>query len=61
MGTTLIKNCSQMEIIPEGRNFRLVQDEELPSVLDALNKYMPHSLKVSESTLLIISISHDCE
>lgn len=35
-----------MEIIPEGKNFRLVHDDELPSILDALEKYLPYSLKV---------------
>lgn len=44
-----------MEIIPEGRRFRLVNDDELPSILKVLEKHLPYSLKVrlqklSEST-----------
>lgn len=35
-----------MEIIPEGRNFRLVNDEELPNLLNVLEKHLPYSLKV---------------
>jgi hypothetical protein len=37
-----------MEIIPEGRNFRLVNDDELPSILDVLEKHLPYSLKVKK-------------
>jgi hypothetical protein len=36
-----------MEIISEGKNFRLLHDNELPSILDALEKFLPHSIKVS--------------
>lgn len=36
-----------MEIIPEGRNFRLLHDDELYDVLEVLEKYIPESLKVS--------------
>lgn len=35
-----------MEIIPEGKNFRLVNDDELPRILETLEKYLPHSIKV---------------
>ena len=35
-----------MEIIPEGKNFRLVHDDELPSILKVLEKHLPYSLKV---------------
>lgn len=35
-----------MEIIPEGKNFRLANDDELPRILETLEKYLPHSIKV---------------
>lgn len=35
-----------MEIIPEGRHFRLLQDSELPGVLVYLEQYLPEALKV---------------
>lgn len=35
-----------MEIITEGRNFRLVQEHELTDVMTVLEKYMPEALKV---------------
>lgn len=35
-----------MEIIPEGRHFRLVQDSELPEILEYLEQYLPEALKV---------------
>jgi hypothetical protein len=43
----LFSLVSDMEIIPEGKNFRLVQDEELPQILEMLEQHLPHSLKVS--------------
>lgn len=36
----------EMEIIPEGRHFRLVQESELPEILDYLERFFPESLKV---------------
>lgn len=35
-----------MEIIPEGKHFRLVQESELPEILEYLERYKPESLKV---------------
>lgn len=35
-----------MEIIPEGRHFRLVHESELPEILVTLERYLPESLKV---------------
>lgn len=35
-----------MEIIQEGRNFRLIQESELSDVLVILGRYLPESLKV---------------
>lgn len=35
-----------MEIIPEGRHFRLVYESELPSILEVLKQYLPEALKV---------------
>lgn len=37
---------SEMEVLPEGKNFRLVHEEELPEILELLGKYLPDSLKV---------------
>lgn len=38
---------ADMEIIPEGRIFRLAHDDELPSILKVLEKHLPYALKVS--------------
>ncbi|KAJ2950966.1 hypothetical protein O0L34_g5343 [Tuta absoluta] len=38
-----------MEIVPEGRNFRLVTEDELPAVADTLVQYMPESLKFHQT------------
>lgn len=35
-----------MEIIPEGKLFRLVHDDELPSILKVLENHLPYALKV---------------
>lgn len=37
---------AEMEIIPEGRHFRLVHESELPEILVTLERYLPESLKV---------------
>lgn len=37
----------EMEIKSEGRNFRMVSDDELPKILETLEKYLPYSMKVS--------------
>lgn len=42
-----------MEVLPEGKNFRLVQEEELPAILDFLGKYLPDSIKVRKNIFLI--------
>lgn len=36
-----------MEIIPEGKNFRLLQDNELPMLMELLEKHLPYALKVN--------------
>lgn len=36
----------EMEIKSEGRNFRMVSDDELPKILETLEKYLPYSMKV---------------
>lgn len=39
-----------MEIIPEGKNFRLLHEDELNDVLlEELEKYIPEALKVRRS------------
>jgi len=35
-----------MEIVSEGKNFRLVQDDELPEIMNYLEKFMPEASKV---------------
>lgn len=41
-----VRSIPEMEIVPEGRNFRLVPEHELPEVAEILEQYMPESLKV---------------
>ncbi|XP_061397067.1 uncharacterized protein LOC133332705 [Musca vetustissima] len=38
-----------MEIIPEGRHFRLVQESELPEILKYLERFLPESLKFHQT------------
>lgn len=45
-----------MEVIHEGKLFRLVQDDELPSILTVLEKHLPHALKVRQVLPMIPSI-----
>lgn len=45
-----------MEIIPEGKNFRLVQDNELPEILLVLEQYMPEAVKVCNFFTFFYSI-----
>lgn len=47
-----------MEIIPEGKNFRLVHDNELPEILDILEKYLPESIKVCFLYYILVIRSH---
>jgi len=46
-----------MEIIPEGKHFRLVHESELPEILVTLERFLPESLKVrmknSNTTLVL--------
>lgn len=41
-----------MDILPEGKNFRLVHDDELPSIISVLEQYLPDSLKVSSNLII---------
>lgn len=43
-----IRNAA-MEVLSEGKNFRLVQEEELPEILDFLAQFLPDSIKVCTS------------
>lgn len=36
-----------MEVLPEGKNFRLLTESELPDVIHILEKYLPKSIKVN--------------
>lgn len=46
-----------MEIIPEGTHFRLVQDDELPAILEHLKQYLPEAIKVCAFTLPIVDVN----
>lgn len=35
-----------MELVPEGKNFRLAHEDEYPEILDFLSQHLPESLKV---------------
>lgn len=35
-----------MEVLSEGKNFRLVHENELPEIVDILEQYLPDSIKV---------------
>ncbi|KAK9872623.1 hypothetical protein WA026_018756 [Henosepilachna vigintioctopunctata] len=37
------------EVLPEGKNFKLLQDTELPEVLDFLSNFLPDSLKFHQT------------
>lgn len=45
-----------MEVLSEGKNFKLVQEEELPAILEILRRYLPDSIKVSLSLSLSLVI-----
>ncbi|XP_071448140.1 uncharacterized protein [Hetaerina americana] len=38
-----------MELVTEGKNFRLIQEDELPDVLDYLSQHLPESLKFHQT------------
>ncbi|XP_044735282.1 glycine N-acyltransferase [Chrysoperla carnea] len=38
-----------MELLPEGKNFRLVHEDEFPSILEFLEQFLPHSLKIHQT------------
>ncbi|KAL1505233.1 hypothetical protein ABEB36_004841 [Hypothenemus hampei] len=37
------------ELLPEGKNFRLVEESELPEIIDFLGKFLPDSLKFHQT------------
>lgn len=39
-------NSAEMELLPEGKNFRLAKEDELPEILEFLSNFLPDSLKV---------------
>lgn len=43
-----------MEIISEGTHFRLVRDDELPSILEILQQFMPEAIKVDKKLAIFI-------
>lgn len=38
-----------MELAPEGKNFVIVKEHELPALMEELEKYFPHSLKFHQT------------
>lgn len=38
-----------MELVSEGKNFRLAEENELPEILDLLSEYLPESLKFHQT------------
>lgn len=36
-----------MEVLPEGKHFRLVAESELEDIVEFLGKYLPESIKVN--------------
>lgn len=54
---TLFFLFTEMEIIPEGTNFRLVQDEELPAILEHLKQYLPEAIKVCALNFLVVKFN----
>ncbi|XP_052895201.1 uncharacterized protein LOC128302420 [Anopheles moucheti] len=38
-----------MDIVPEGNNFVIVNESELPAMMEELEKYFPHSLKFHQT------------
>lgn len=42
----MTSSFAEMEVLPEGKNFRLAQEEELSEILDFLGNYLPESIKV---------------
>ncbi|XP_059471392.1 uncharacterized protein LOC132194247 [Neocloeon triangulifer] len=39
----------EMEVVPYGKNFRLVPEDELPELLDYLSQHLPQSLKFQQT------------
>jgi hypothetical protein len=48
----------EMELVPEGKNFRLAQENELPELLDFLSEHLPDSLKVREICKCVVNDGH---
>jgi hypothetical protein len=34
------------EVLSEGKNFRLLEDSELPDIIEFIGQFLPHSIKV---------------
>ncbi|XP_017778395.1 PREDICTED: uncharacterized protein LOC108564033 [Nicrophorus vespilloides] len=43
------------EVLAEGKNFRLVQEEELPEILELLGNYLPDSIKFHQTVKTYIN------
>lgn len=51
-------SLAEMEIIPEGRHFRLVHESELSEILVTLERYLPESLKVCPGRSCHLKCTH---
>nr|CAD7392519.1 unnamed protein product [Timema cristinae] len=50
-----------MELVSEGKNFRLARKEELPEILEFLEKHLPDSLKLANELAVLSSTAKDGE
>lgn len=41
------------EVLVEGKNFKLVKEEELPEIVEILEQYLPESIKVNDLCLFM--------
>ncbi|KAL3278550.1 hypothetical protein HHI36_016097, partial [Cryptolaemus montrouzieri] len=47
--TKIARRRAMEEVLPEGKNFKLLQDSELPEVLDFLSDFLPDSIKFHQT------------
>lgn len=48
-----------MEIFSEGKHFRLVQENELPTILKLLEAFLPESIKVCTKIKILYFIDYN--
>lgn len=45
------------EVLSEGKNFKLVNEPELPEIIEFLEQYLPDSIKVRRNSCLDLNFS----